>query len=150
MKLMRPTMMIAALAVVATPVLADPGGKGHGNKFKNHGQSASFCPPGLAKKGNGCRPPGLAKKDRHHDDHYREVRRDRDRDHDRYDHDRYRYRVGDRIVNYDNVILIRDPGRYGLDPYGTYYRADDYVIRVDRKTNQVMALVGLVTAILGG
>ena len=128
---MRPALAIAALAVIATPALADPGGKGKGHKFKGHGQSeASFCPPGLAKKGNGCRPPGLAKKDTRADD--------------------YRYRVGDRIVDYDNVVLIRDPGRYGLDPYGTYYRADHYVIRVDRETNQVLALVGLVSAILGG
>lgn len=141
MKMMRPTMVIAALALVATPALADPGGKGHGNKWKGNNHSASFCPPGLAKKGNGCRPPGLAKKD-HDDDHYRESRRD--------DHDHYHYRVGDRIVDYDNIVLIREPARYGLDPYGTYYRADDYVIRVDRETNQVMALVGLVSAILGG
>lgn len=128
---MRPALAIAALALIASPALADPGGKGKGHGPKGHGHSeASFCPPGLAKKGNGCRPPGLAKKDRRDDG--------------------YRYRVGDRIVDYNDVVIIRDPGRYGLDPYGTYYRADDYVIRVDRETNQVLALVGLVSAILGG
>lgn len=138
MTFMRPAMLIAAAAVAAAPALAEP--KGHGNKFKgNHGHAAaSACPPGLAKKGNGCQPPGLAKKDGRHYD------RDHDRDRD------YRYRVGDRIDSYDNIVLIRDPGRYGLDPYGTYYRTDQHVIRVDRETNQVLALVGLVSAILGG
>lgn len=139
MNMFRAPLLIAAAAVAAAPALAEP--KGHGNKWKgHHGQSASFCPPGLAKKGNGCQPPGHAKKDRYHDD-YRDARDD-DRD--------YRYRVGDRIVDYGDLVLIRDPGRYGLDPRWTYYRTADHVIRVDRDTNQVLALVGLVSAILGG
>lgn len=91
-----PVLLLSAL-LIATPALADPGGKGkghgnphgnqgHGNQgHGNQGQSqgkASFttqdqttisayfgamiqagnCPPGLAKKNNGCQPPGQAKK----------------------------------------------------------------------------------------
>ena len=141
MKMRRAPLLIAAAALAAAPALAEP--KGHGPKGKGNGHAAAFCPPGLAKKGNGCRPPGLAKKDRHHDD-YRDAYRDDRRD------GRYRYRVGDRIVDYDDLILIRDPGRYGLDPRWTYYRANDQVIRVDRETDQVLSLIGLVSAILGG
>ena len=60
---------VAALAA-AGPALADPGhGKGHGNG-NGHGQDYDYgydyhgagCPPGLAKKHNGCLPPGQAKK----------------------------------------------------------------------------------------
>ena len=53
----------AALAV-SGPALADPGhGRGHGN---GHGDQGRYyndnCPPGLAKKHNGCMPPGQARK----------------------------------------------------------------------------------------
>ncbi|WP_375691279.1 excinuclease ABC subunit A [Pseudooceanicola sp. LIPI14-2-Ac024] len=133
---MRPIFLITALALAATPALAGPKNHGHGN---GHVVAQNGCPPGLAKKHNGCTPPGLAKKQWHGDrDH------DRDRDYS------YRYRVGDRVVDVDRLVLIRDPGRYGLDPYGTYYRDNGYVIRVDRETRELMALVGLVSAILGG
>lgn len=86
-----------------------------------------FCPPGLAKKTPACVPPGQANKG-------------------------FPYHVGDRIdtVDLDRYVIVQDPGRYGLDPYGTYYRADDYVVQVDRESRELMALVGLATAILGG
>ena len=61
-----------ALALVAAPAEAKPGkGKGHKNqgaysqdvRYPAYGyQEARGCPPGLAKKGNGCLPPGQAKK----------------------------------------------------------------------------------------
>jgi len=81
-----------ALAVASGPVFADKGGNGHGHKDKHekhddkHGREArvgryfddhdrqavhvyyveqgraGHCPPGLAKKKNGCMPPGQAKK----------------------------------------------------------------------------------------
>jgi hypothetical protein len=52
----------AAAAMLVTPALADPG-KGRGNGHGKHmGQGARGCPPGLARKGNGCMPPGQAKK----------------------------------------------------------------------------------------
>jgi hypothetical protein len=81
------------------------------------------CPPGLAKKSPACVPPGLAKK-QHHD----------------------RYRVGDRIDR--DYIVIRDPDRYGLDPGQSYYRAGNYVYRVDRETREVLDLIGAIAAVL--
>lgn len=49
----------AALALSGT-ALADPGhGRGHG---ADQGHAGRGCPPGLAKKNNGCLPPGQARK----------------------------------------------------------------------------------------
>ena len=83
---------LTALTLVCTPALGDPppwakGGKGHdredrdrddrggkhGKHFDEHRRSevrayyeneyrGGHCPPGLAKKHNGCMPPGQAKK----------------------------------------------------------------------------------------
>ncbi|WP_417605027.1 excinuclease ABC subunit A [Primorskyibacter flagellatus] len=89
------------------------------------------CPPGLAKKSPACVPPGLAKKQGIRDD----------------DHDRYHYRVGE-VVRRGDYIIIREPGRYGLDPSDTYYRVGDQVLRVDRETREVLDLIGAVAAIL--
>ena len=50
----------ASVLVAASPVLA----QGHGNHGRGH-QAQAYgrgCPPGLAKKNNGCLPPGQAKK----------------------------------------------------------------------------------------
>ncbi len=77
------------------------------------------CPPGLAKKHNGCLPPGQAKKI---------------------------YGRGDFLDR--DYVLIRNPGRYGLDPGQTYYRLGDHVYRVDRNTKEVLDLIGAVAAIL--
>ncbi len=79
------------------------------------------CPPGLAKKPVACVPPGQAKKAP------------------------YRYGKGARI---DDYIVVRDPGRYGLDPSGTYYRSGDYLYRMNRETREVIALIGAVADIL--
>ena len=50
-------LLAGALALaVAAPAVGKPG-NGHG-----HGASAGGCPPGLAKKHNGCTPPGQARK----------------------------------------------------------------------------------------
>ncbi|MEC9104167.1 MAG: hypothetical protein VX878_10180 [Pseudomonadota bacterium] len=60
-------------------------------------------------------------------------------------------RVGDRLDGSyygSRYILVRDPGGYGLDPYGTYYRVDGQVIQVDRETSEVIALIGAVSNIL--
>ena len=88
---MKKTLATALLvAVAASPVLADKGGNGKGKGHGKHGghdqdrvehierhHSRHFddryvvaqrddrhagCPPGLAKKNNGCLPPGQAKK----------------------------------------------------------------------------------------
>jgi hypothetical protein len=77
------------------------------------------CPPGLAKKQNGCLPPGQAKKI---------------------------YGRGDYLQG--TYVLIKNPDRYGLDPGSTYYRLGDYVYQVDRDTKEVLDLIGAVAAVL--
>ena len=104
---MRPIMLIAAAAMLATSPLS-----GHAGNSKG-------CPPGLAKKQNGCLPPGQAKKI---------------------------YGRGDYLTG--DYVVIRNPGRYGLDRDETYYRVGDYIYRVDRDTREVLDLIGAVAAIL--
>ncbi|WP_240789461.1 excinuclease ABC subunit A [Pseudooceanicola onchidii] len=92
--------------------------RGHAKAAPGH---SAACPPGLAKKSPACVPPGQAKK--------------------------MRPEVGT-VISGPDYIVIRDPSRYGLDPIGTYYRHDGYVYRVDRETQEVLALIGAVSAIL--
>ena len=100
------------------------------------------CPPGLAKKHNGCTPPGHAKKyKKHHKDDRYYKRHSRDDD-----HHYHRYRVGDRIER--EYIVIREPARYGLDPRNTYYRVDDDIFQVDRQTRKVINFIGAAAALL--
>ncbi|WP_417741108.1 excinuclease ABC subunit A [Salipiger sp.] len=110
------TLALAALSAGALtmPIAASAAPKG--------------CPPGLAKKQNGCNPPG-------------HVKGYTDRDDDDY---RYRYRTGDRIDG--DVIILRNPDRYGL-PNGTYYRNDDVVYRVDPETRKVLNVIGAIAAL---
>ena len=77
------------------------------------------CPPGIAKKNNGCLPPGQAKKI---------------------------LGLGDRLEG--DYVLIRNPNRFCLNPYSTYSRLGDYVYRVDRETKEVLDLIGAVAAVL--
>jgi hypothetical protein len=114
----------AAVALAALPPTAQAGNKG--------------CPPGLAKKAVPCVPPGQAKK-------YRSESNQVIRYGSESGQVIHRYDVGDRI---DDYIVIRDPYRYNLDPRQTYYRSGDYVYQVDRQTRQVLALIGLVDALL--
>ena len=153
---MKRLLMTAMAVAVALPVAAtaNPGkgnGNGHGNAKKMHKQVeravrndrddrvrlqpqyASSCPPGLAKKSPACVPPGQAKKMIRDDDHHHVINIGQRLDSDYY---------GSRY------ILVQDPGRYGLDPYGTFYRIDGNVYRVDRETQEVLALLGAVSAIL--
>ena len=78
------------------------------------------CPPGLAKKNNGCLPPGQAKK---------------------------LYNVGGRFPlgygyawNY-NQIPYDLQRQYGFNPYDRYYYGDGYVYRVDPKTMLIQQVV---------
>ncbi|WP_422028986.1 excinuclease ABC subunit A [Roseovarius sp.] len=103
---MRKLIVAAAVAATAmTPLAAQAGSAG--------------CPPGLAKKHNGCLPPGHAKKI------YRSDRR---------------YLQGGTIISY--------PERYGLNPGYTYYRSGGNVYRVDRDTREILDLIGAVSRIL--
>ena len=120
----------AAALAFAAPALAGPGhsNNGHG---KNHGQAQAYgingpigygvggCPPGLAKKHNGCLPPGQAKK---------------------------LYNVGQRLpLGYNgytpyNQIPYDVRSQYNLDPYGRYIYDQNYLYRVD-PTTQVISQV---------
>ena len=96
---MRILLLLAGAAALglAAPVAAKNGKGGH-RGHEGHA-SAGACPPGLAKKGNGCLPPGQAKKlgvgDRYGypTDRYYVPERYRDRYRDN-DEALYRYRDG--------------------------------------------------------
>ena len=122
----------AAALVVAGPALGKPGngtgngnGKGHGNRYAYGvngpvGYGVGGCPPGLAKKHNGCMPPGQAKK---------------------------LYRIGQRFpLSYGNrwsynQIPYDLRRQYGFDPDDRYYYGDGYVYRVDPKTMLIQQVV---------
>jgi len=130
------TLAGAAALAVAGPAIAKPG-NGHGNGNGNgHGNPHAYgvngpigygvggCPPGLAKKHNGCMPPGQAKK---------------------------LYRIGQRFpLSYGNrwsynQIPYDLRRQYGFDPDDRYYYGDGYVYRVDPKT---MLIEQVVSALL--
>lgn len=80
--------------------------------------SGSFCPPGLAKKNNGCMPPGQAKK----------------------------YAVGQRLP--DNVTFgdlpraLRDA--LGVPPQGKkYVRVDNDILLIESATKLVLDAIGV-------
>jgi len=131
-------LALAGLAiglVAAAPVAADPGkGNGHGKKHSrqydhdgprggHYGRAyyRADCPPGLAKKNPPCIPPGHAKG--------------------------YGERVGD-ILRVGDYTIIRDPGRYDLEPRRgwNYYRDDDRIYRVDSGTRKVLSVLNLIDA----
>lgn len=60
---MKQLLILAGFAALATAAsaVAKPDHVGHGG-YGNVGYGAGGCPPGLAKKHNGCMPPGQAKK----------------------------------------------------------------------------------------
>jgi hypothetical protein len=122
-------ILAGAAALVSTaPAYAKPDhAKGHGNKHASHGAvgyGVGGCPPGLAKKHNGCMPPGQAKK---------------------------LYNIGQRWPgdygnrwNYDQIPYdLRS--RYAFDPDDRYYYGDGYLYQVDPAT---MLISRVVSAIL--
>ncbi len=121
---------VAALAATA-PAYAKPDHAKHGKHGKqshaDRGKGfwhANHCPPGLAKKNNGCLPPGQAKK---------------------------LYNIGQRFPRgygyawtYDQIPYdLRN--RYGFDDDDRYYYGDGYLYRVDPTT---MLISQVVSAIL--
>ena len=126
---MKYLMMLAGAAAFAFagPALAKPG-KGHGNPHAHAvhgavGYGVGGCPPGLAKKHNGCMPPGQAKK---------------------------LYDVGQRFpLSYGtpwayNQIPFDLQRQYGFSPYDRYYYGDGYVYRVDPKTMLIQQVVSAI------
>ena len=138
-----------AVALTASPALADKGGKGHGDDRgwqsndrddrhdgdrrwndndrrggdRNTGYRSSYrhCPPGLAKKHNGCMPPGQA---------------------------RQQWRRGYRVPNgygsytaYDQ-IPYEYRNRYNLDPDNRYIYRDNTIYQVDPRTQIIQQILG--------
>ncbi len=134
-----------ALSLAAVPALAD-GGK-HKKKRHSDRYEQSYrirgCPPGLAKKHNGCRPPGLAKRDSRYGERYED-------DDDDY---RPRYRRVDRggyLRDYD-YRYIDDPYRYQLEPLRRgerYAIIGNQVVRVDSKTGRILDFMAVARALL--
>ena len=125
---MKHLLIIAGVAALATtaPATAKPdhakGNKGH--HAKGHvGYGMGGCPPGLAKKNNGCLPPGQAKK---------------------------LYNVGQRWPgNYGNVwnynqIPYDLRNQYGFDQRSNYYYGDGYLYRVDPATQLISQVVSAI------
>jgi len=132
----------AAALAIAAPAGAKPDhAKGHGKNAQsgkiNHPRelspqhwqvrqghaNANFwgtgCPPGLAKKNNGCLPPGIAKQ---------------------------RFNVGQRWTgNYNpwayNQVPLDWRNQYNLDPMNRYYYRDGYLYSVDPQTRLVEAVI---------
>jgi hypothetical protein len=128
---MKQALIIASVAAfaIAGPAYAKPDhAKGHGKakhgQVVNHnghvGYGTGGCPPGLAKKNNGCLPPGQAKK---------------------------RYNIGQRYPssygynwNYNQIPYdLRQ--QYGFDPRQNYYYGDGYLYQVDPKTMLIQQVV---------
>ena len=129
---MKHLLILAGVAALATtaPAYAKPDhAKGHKGHSQGHnagpvGYGVGGCPPGLAKKNNGCLPPGQAKK---------------------------LYNIGQRwpgnygyAWNY-NQIPYDLRSRYDFDDDYRYYYGDGYLYQVDPAT---MLISQVVSAIL--
>jgi len=107
----------AAALAFASPAVAKPGhGHGHGNAY-DYGYGG--CPPGLAKKHNGCMPPGQARKlsrGQHWQNGYGSL----------YSYNR---------ITYD----VRN--RYDLDRRDRYYYDNGYLYQVDPRTMLIQQVI---------
>lgn len=129
--MMKQLLLLAGAAALASaaPAFAK-NGNGHGHGHGNHGYGINGpvgygvggCPPGLAKKNNGCLPPGQAKK---------------------------LYNVGQRFrLGYGginpyayNQIPYDLSRQYGFDPYDNYYYGKGYIYQVDPTTMLVQQVI---------
>lgn len=123
---------VAALAATA-PAIAKPGnghGNGHGNGYgnirdnsithQNYGYGQGNCPPGLAKKGNGCMPPGQYKK------RFAEGQR-------------YSTSYGQRYAYSQLPYSLRS--QYDLSRRDRYYYDNGYLYQVDPRTMVVEQVI---------
>ena len=139
---MTKTFLLAGAAALAfgAPASAKPeqghGNHGNGHAAQNHGKSAGKakhgvgrmwaldargnCPPGLARKNNGCLPPGQAKK---------------------------LYNVGQRYNrNFGNLWSYNQipqelRNRYEFDQSDRYYYNQGYLYRVDPQTMLIQQVI---------
>jgi hypothetical protein len=127
MKMIALAAVAAAMAV--TPAMADNGkGKGHGKVHAGKVHSAKIgkgCPPGLARKGNGCMPPGQAKK---------------------YGWSRGYY-VPSGYGSWTRYGSLPDyyRSRYAYDPDNYYVYRDGNVYAVDRTTRLIESIIRILS-----
>lgn len=104
----RSALMMLSAALLTAGLAMQPAAAGPKN-----------CPPGLAKKNNGCLPPGQAKK---------------------------RYTVGEPLPSDIDIVLFPDDGLPRLDPGEIFVEVDGDVLRVIEATRQVVEAVVAVDA----
>ena len=116
----------AAALAFAAPAAAKPGnghgnghGYGHGYAERGGGYGIGGCPPGLAKKHNGCMPPGQAKK----------LNRGQ------------RWRSGYGSVYSYRAIPYDLRQRYDLTPRYRYYYDNGYLYAVDPRTMLIQQVI---------
>ena len=137
---MKHTLLIAGAALIAltaVPAAAKPhNGKGHDKDQRdnkddrgddrrygdNDDRGDRNCPPGLAKKHNGCQPPGQARKF-HRGDRYVSG---------------YGTPYGYRSLPYD----VRQ--QYNLDPNDRYYYNQGTLYGVDARTGLIEQVLSLI------
>ena len=111
----RNTLMSTVVAAIAAPMIAAPAMA-----------QPPHCPPGLAKKHNGCLPPGQAKK---------------------------RYTIGQRLPDDVRYVPVRDYERYGLRHPADgliYARVDGDLLLMAEATKRVIDAVVAVDAATRG
>jgi hypothetical protein len=124
---MKQLFLIAGAAALglAGAALAKPGhgnghGHGHGHGYvKAYGYGIGGCPRGLAKKHNGCMPPGQAKK----------LARGQ----------RWQSVYGSRYTY--GQIPYRLRSQYDLNPRYNYYYGNGYLYQVDPRTLLVQQVI---------
>ena len=126
---MRNILLLASAVTLglAGPTIAKPGnGHGHGHGFAyglgRHeavGYGVGGCPPGLAKKHNGCMPPGQAKK--------------------LYRGQRWQSGYGSLYAYREIPYDLRR--RYDLTPRDRYYYDNGYLYAVDPRTMLVQQVI---------
>ena len=118
----------AAALALAGPALARPGngngqhghGNGHGHGYDNaYGYGVGGCPPGLARKHNGCMPPGQARK----------LARGQ----------RWQNGYGSRYAYGQIPYSLRN--RYDLNPNYRYYYDNGYLYQVNPRTLLVQQVI---------
>ncbi|WP_341633110.1 hypothetical protein [Sphingomonas agri] len=118
---MRHLLLLAGAAALglAGPALGKPG-NGHGHGHGDGDGDFGGCPPGLAKKNNGCMPPGQARK----------LARG----------ERWQSGYGT-LYSYGRIPYdVRR--RYDLSTRYRYYYNDGYLYAVDPRTMLIQQVVG--------
>ena len=116
---MKQLILIASAAALglATSATAKPG---HGHGFEQgYGYGNGHCPPGLAKKNNGCMPPGQARK----------LERGQ----------RWQNQYGSRYAYRQIPYSLRS--QYDLNPRYNYYYNNGYLYQVDPRTALVQQVI---------